>query len=585
LRSPFNTHPIILISGQRGALYALAFIDRYETCHSAHRNCSACEGNHGNRGMFAGQSPHMNLMAISARFSITPTQVSRRIGRAPVCHRFAITILVCFLAAGPALAAQELGGAVIQNSSVYGSSELFEVYRHHLGSPVTEQTATLIAEALQRKYLEDGYSRPGYAISDRGTASGIVRIRLVEASIANVAINGDAGPYRKKLEELVADLPSDQSLRPQEIREALRSARRLPGLEVNVAAEPDGQQAGRYVLAVDSAYRPFEGSVKLSNRGTREIDRDILFARVVANGMFGHEIAGGLFVTSAKDSANYKGGGFFANSAVDSRGTSVQLQGAVTALQYDVQGVRVNQDRSRSVFRLSYPLLRQSARDLSIWGGLVTEDLDIAFNGLISREERLRSLETGSTLTWRQDDRQHLLSIEFEQGMNGLGSRIDNVNVPDNQPQPDFSIARLRYVRLATINDLWTWRLDSYAQTSPHLLPSIKRFKVGGGRIGRGFEAAAISGDRGVGGKAELKRRIANGVSWLERADLYGFYDLGSAWRNDVSGRESAASTGIGISLRDERVSGYLEVAKPLTHADADGRKDTGIFAEVSYRF
>jgi hemolysin activation/secretion protein len=74
-------------------------------------------------------------------------------------------------------------------------------------------------------------------------------------------------------------------------------------------------------------------------------------------------------------------------------------------------------------------------------------------------------------------------------------------------------------------------------------------------------------------------------VTWLERADLYGFYDLGSAWRNDAAGRESASSTGLGASLRGSRLSGYLEIAKPLTHADADGRKDAGIFAEVSFQF
>jgi hemolysin activation/secretion protein len=506
-------------------------------------------------------------------------------GRSNSCSRFAITILFCLLAAGPALADEKLGGAAIQNSSVYGPPELFDVYKEYLGRTVTENTATDIASALQQKYLADGYSRPGYTIADRGTASGIVRIRLVEASISNVSINGDAGPYRKKLERLVADLPSDQSLRPQEIRDVLRGARRLPGIELSVAAEPDGRQTGRYTLAVDSAYKPFEGSIKVSNRGTEEIGRDILFARVVANGVFAREIAAGLFVTSAKDPDNYAGGGFFANAAVGTAGTTMQLQGAVTSLSYDVQGIRVDQDRTRSAFRLSHPLLRRSVRDLSIWGGVVTEDMGVAFDALINREELLRSLEAGSTLTWRADERQHLLTLEFEQGLKGFGSRIDNVSSPDDPPTTDFFIARLHYARLAMLNDLWSWRLDSYAQGSPHLLPSIKRFKVGGGRIGRGFEAAAISGDRGVGGKVQLQRRVASGAAWLERADFYGFYDAGSAWRNDGSDRESASSAGLGVSLREGRLSGYLELAKPLTHADADGRMDAGLFAEVSFHF
>jgi len=522
----------------------------------------------------------MNPLKNPAGLSITPKRGLRWIGG------FGFVITVFWLGAGaPALASETLGGAVIQNCSVYGPSDLFDVYKDFLGQTVTEKTASHIAEALQRKYVDDGYSRPGYAISDRGTASGLVRISVVEASISSVSINGDAGPYRQKLESLVADLPSSQSLRPEEIREALRDARRLPGLEVSVAAEPDGQETGRYVLAVESAYRPFEGSVSVSNRGTEEIGRDILFARIAANGLFGREMAGGLFVTSAKDSDNYAGGGLFANAAVGARGTAVQMQAAVTSLSYDVQGIRVEQNRSRSAFRVTHPVLRQSTRDLSAWSGLVTEDLIVDINGLKSREERLRSLEAGSTLTWRADNRQYLLSLEVEQGLNGFGSGIDNVSAPEQALRTDFFIARLRYVRATTLTDLWSWRLDSYAQTSPDVLPSIKRFKVGGGRIGRGFEAAAISGDRGIGGKVQLKRRIPGGVDWLGSADVYGFYDLGSAWRNDAPDRESASSTGIGVSLRGGRLSGYLELAKPLTHADADGRKDPGIFAEVSFGF
>jgi len=527
----------------------------------------------------------MNPLENFASFSITPSRSSRWINRSRIRSGFAITILICLAGAGPALASEKLGSAVIQNSSVYGPPELFDVYKEYLGRTITENTAADIANALQRKYLDDGYSRPGYKIEDRGTASGIVRITLVEASISNVSITGETGPYRKKLERLVADLPSEQSLRPREISDVLRDAHRLPGIELRVAAEPDGQQSGRYTLAVDSAYSPFEGSVKVSNRGTREIDRDILFARVVANGLFAREIAAGLFVTSAKDTDDYAGGGFSANAAIGADGTIVQLQGAVTSLSYDVQNIRVDQDRTRSVVRLSHPFLRESVRDLSLWTGLVTEDMDVALDSAGSREERLRSLEAGATLSWRKHEKQHLLALEFEQGLKGLGSRIDNVSTLDDPPTTDFSIARLRYTRLTRLGDLWSWRLDSLAQASPHLLPSIKRFKVGGGRIGRGFEAAAISGDRGVGGKVQLARRVASGVVWLERADLYGFYDVGSAWRNDASDRESASSTGIGVSLRDGRLSGYLELAKALTHADADGRKDVGLFAEVSFLF
>jgi hemolysin activation/secretion protein len=116
-------------------------------------------------------------------------------------------------------------------------------------------------------------------------------------------------------------------------------------------------------------------------------------------------------------------------------------------------------------------------------------------------------------------------------------------------------------------------------------LPSIKRFKVGGNRIGRGFEAAAASGDRGLGTKVELRRRLSDASGPLGSGAVYGYYDLGTAWKDDPGGRESAASGGIGFAMRGEQLSGYLEIAKPLTHVDADGTKDVGLFAELSFQF
>ena len=522
----------------------------------------------------------MNPMKKSSPFSITAPYDANG-----TAARFFIMLLASLILTAHAHAASKLDTAIIQGSSVYSPAELFDVYKIHLGGNVTDQTAKAIAEALQQKYIADGFSRPGYRVADRGTDSGIVRIELVEASVSRVEMKGDTGPYRQELEDLVGDLSSGRSLRPEEIREVLRRARRLPGLDVQVTAENDPEQSGGFVLEFDSAYKPVEGSVKLSNRGTEEIGRNLFSARLVTNGLFGRENASGLFFTTAEDSDNYSGGGFFADTALGSRGTSAQLQAAATSLQFETQGIHVEQSRDRASLKVRHLLQRQSAHDFSFWAGFGTEDLDVEYNGLVAREERLRSFELGLSLAVRGSTSQYFASAEVEQGMNGFGSRLDNFANPDDSSDNVFTITRLHYIHLSRLNDAWTVRWDSVAQHSAHVLPSIKRFKVGGGRIGRGFEAAAIRGDLGIGNKLELKRRVANDVPWLGRADVYGFYDLGSAWRNDLGGRESASSAGVGASMRGNWLSGYIEVAKPLTHADADGRKDMGIFAELTARF
>jgi len=117
------------------------------------------------------------------------------------------------------------------------------------------------------------------------------------------------------------------------------------------------------------------------------------------------------------------------------------------------------------------------------------------------------------------------------------------------------------------------------------VLPDSERFKIGGDRLGRGFEVAEIAGDRGLGAKLELRRDLVSSESFLGRVSAYGFYDFGSAWKEDRRGRESAATAGTGLAIAGAALTGYLEVAAPLTGPDIEGQRNASIFAELSYRF
>lgn len=518
-------------------------------------------------------------------FSITTAQKRDGLQQAPFLLVFVISLFVLDSSVRAAFAAEILNTTVIRQSSVYSAPELFDVYKDSVGRPVTTKTAASIAERLRQKYQDDGYSRPGYRIVDDGLQSGIIRIDVVEASISAVQLHGNSGPYRERLETLFSGLPSDRSLRPVDIRELVQQARRLPGLDVNISTRPDEQGNGSFVLEVDSDYQAVGGSLTLTNRGTKQIGRNLAFARLISNGPFGSDSSAGLFAATAEDSSTYSSAGVFLKLALGSNGTSIFSQGSVASLQIESSGTVVDQDRKRLLVKLTQPLPDWSNRKLSLWGGLELDDLDVRYDGLAARDDRLRSIESGITLSWRQDKRQHLLSVEAEFGLRGLGASLHNRVSDDDARRADYAIARLHYVHLLELNATMSVRVDSYAQHSPHVLPSIKRFKVGGGRIGRGFDAAALNGDRGLGSKVELRRRLASNVWMLQRIDGYTFYDIGAAWANDAVDRESAASTGLGLSVRGDNISGYLEIAKPLTHADADGLKEAGVFVELTGRF
>ena len=130
----------------------------------------------------------------------------------------------------------------------------------------------------------------------------------------------------------------------------------------------------------------------------------------------------------------------------------------------------------------------------------------------------------------------------------------------------------------------WSLRLDAVGQHSAYVLPDVERYTIGGERLGRGFEVTELSGDQGVGAKAELRRELSSAAAVVGKTSLYGFYDFAAAWKQDQPGRESAAIAGTGFAMDYWRLSGSIEVAKPLTHADVEGDRDAKVFAEVKLK-
>lgn len=502
-------------------------------------------------------------------------------------QRFSIIILsvTLLLLSTIATAADVVRSVIVLNSEIYAPGELFDLYREHLGVPVNENTATSIADTVRQKYFADGYMRPGYAVADDGMQSGIVRIRVVEAKLSRVEFDGNAGPYREEIHRLFAPLTMQKSLSVESIRQALRQARRLAGLEVNATTKVDEDNDGALILVVHSDYQRLDGSIKVSNRATEEIGRNLAFATLQANGLSRAGAYAGLFGATAERSNNYHSGGAFALVPFGSHGSSMHLRASDTSISIISSDVRLEQSRDRYLVKITRPVTTRAGNDYSLWAGLDIDNLDVSQDGALSREDRLRVLLAGWSRGWQGESTVSKLSLELKLGLSVFSARLDDLSNPDDLREKNFAIADLHLVRLKRLAADWTLRWDAYGQYSPDRLPSIKQFKVGGNRIGRGFEAAAARGNRGIGNKLELKRCIAYGKPAIEITDGYAFVDLGSAWANEGEGRETAASAGLGINVGGEHLSANLEVARPLVNTDADGRKDVAVFVELTALF
>jgi hemolysin activation/secretion protein len=496
-----------------------------------------------------------------------------------------IISLALELISASAFAAPTLVSVVVRGSTVYDAPALFAVYQEQLGKPITSVGARAIAAALLAKYESDGYSRPQLKLDDSLLEVGVLRFDVLEPRIAEVRVSGDPGPHLERLESLGMQLRDESPITQTGMATTLRQMRALPGLTLQATTARDATTSHLYRLDLDTQFERVTGAVRLSNRGTDEAGPNFLLGQVMFNGLIDGQTNVGAMFGAATDYAEYHGLGVLANLGLGDAGTRLSFSGFRS--RSDPHEPVVDRDdsylRDRASIGYARPLPAFRRATLSLTAGLDLDDLEILRTGERLRDERLRMLTIGSRFSWRQGRAaQYVAAVEVFRGLDALGSGLAALDLTDDRRRADFTLSRLTFTRLSRVNDHWSVRLDALGQQTAYVLPYGERFKIGGDRLGRGFEVAEIAGDQGIGAKVEVRRALPDAPAALGLASLYGFYDIGAAWKRDLPGRESAATAGFGFATQGKRLSSTIEVAKPLTHPDVEGRKELTLFAEIA---
>jgi len=483
--------------------------------------------------------------------------------------------------------APQLTTVVVDGSSVYQAPRLFEAWRDQVGKPISREAARAVADALISLYERDGFVKPEVAFDDSLTGRGVLRVRLHEAQVTRVSFEGDTGPYRETLEKIGTRLERARPLRKDDVPQALRAMRRIAGMAVTVNTQRDTQTRNAFELLVKAQYSAISGQVRMNNRGTDQVGPAFLLGQVYANGLFGHEEILGLIFAAATNTDEYRGGGLFFDTPLGDTGTrgSLLLFRSHSAPNEAPVDYADEYARQRVTLRVSRALRQDPAFSLSLGGAFDADDLIIDNQGFDFREDRLRILEGSVRASWRAGGTQYATSLVVRNGLDAFGAGLQALDLPDDPRRGDFLLVQLSGSVSRRFASDWSVRFDGFAQQTAYVLPDSERFKIGGDRLGRGFEVAEIAGDQGLGGKLELRRDLANTGGIFGRLSAYGFYDIGAAWKQDLPGRESAATAGAGFALAGSSLTGYVEIAAPLTGPDIEGNDSASVFAEISYRF
>jgi hemolysin activation/secretion protein len=483
--------------------------------------------------------------------------------------------------------ASTLTTVVVGGSSIYSTPQLFAAYRDQLGHPLTREGARAILAALADLYVRDGYLKPELAIDDSLAGNGVLRVQVFEAQVTNVIIEG-GDKYRNALDGIGTRLESVRPLRKDDVPQALRDMRRIAGLSVTATTRRDAQIRNAFELVVRAEFSPLEGAVRMNNRGTDEAGPVFMLGQVFANGLLGHQEKIGLIFAAAMDHDEYLGGGLYFDMPFGDSGTrgNALLFRSHSAPNEAPVNLDDEYTRERATFRVSRPLRQDSVLSLTGSFALEADDLTIDRDGGSIREDRLRIVEAALRANWRGEAAtQYSMNLQMRKGLELFGGGLHSTDLVVDPRHADFLLAQLQGTAYRRFAERWSVRFDGFSQYTNYVLPDSERFKIGGDRLGRGFEVAEIAGDRGLGAKIELRRDLLNTETLFGRLSAYGFYDFGAAWKQNLPGRESAATAGSGIAIQGGELTGYLELASPLTGADIEGKRRTSVFAELSYKF
>lgn len=485
----------------------------------------------------------------------------------------------------PAAIATSLTTLIVEGS-VYSPPQLFRTYSAHLGQPISRDGSRAIANAIAELYLGDGFVKPEVSIDDQLASQGILRAQVHEARINRVVIEGDGGAFRDELERIAANLEQARPLRRDDVTQALRAMRQFAGLAVS-ASTRRAEQRNTFDLVVKTEFSPVDGVVRMNNRGTDQVGPAFMLGQVFANGLFGRGEKLGLIFAAATDHEEYLGGGLFFETPFGARGTRANALLFTSHSAPNEAPVNLDDEytRQRLTLRVTHPLRRDTGFTLAASAAFEADDLTIERSGASIREDRLRIVETSLRAAWPAGATQFSTNLQLRHGLNGLGSGLHAPDLLADPRRADFFVTLAQASAYRRFAERWSVRFDAFAQTTGYVLPDSERFKIGGDRLGRGFEVAEIAGDRGVGGKLELRRDLLDTDSLVGRLSTYGFYDIGAAWKQDRPGRESAATAGLGFAMQGAALTGYFELAAPFTGPDIEGNRSASVFAELSYRF
>ncbi|GHE21204.1 ShlB/FhaC/HecB family hemolysin secretion/activation protein [Halomonas urumqiensis] len=459
-------------------------------------------------------------------------------------------------------------------NTVYDDATLFEQVRHLMEKSHDMAGLQAISNIISRFYRDNGYPFAQALLPKQDISQGTLTIRLMEGNYGEVTVTGD----ETSLIDGVA--PYLSSLRPGDVIQGEKLERTalllgdMPGIVVTPVMRPgEASGTGDLVADVEPTQR-VRGYVGVDNHGSRSSGKGRAMVGVQASRLV--KVGDELSVTALYSEEDLWLGRVAYSLPIGYKGW--RGEAAYARTEYDLRapfsGFTGTADTSH--LRLTYPLIRQQASNLTVSVGGEYTELNDRFEGVSYQQRYGHSWP----LALQFDHRDSLGLGGVTYGEARLQSGQVN-NQANEQVDGGYTKANLSLSRLQRLGHGFSLLLNGDLQWSDSPLDSSEAMSLGGARGVRAYPQGETSGSRAWLTQLEVRYQATSELS------PYVFYDHGA--RQGFADESSEVLAGGGVGARYAQGGWSIDAAVAIqTTGDAvsqSEQKDPRFWISTQYRF
>jgi hemolysin activation/secretion protein len=455
-----------------------------------------------------------------------------------------------------------LNSVSFRGATAVSDAELRPAYAEFLGSPRKVSVICAIRDRASRIIFDNGVLAR-VEIPEQRIAGGALVLEVIEAHVVNVRVRGDVGPVQEAVERYAEKL---RGMKPFDMAKAQRYlllASDVPGVRVRAAVRPStSAERGAVDIDLNVTREGPTAFANVNNTGSKSAGRwgGLVRGEFAGYTAYGESTSITAFHTldsneqwliQLAESARFGSEGLTGRGAI-TYGES-RPGGPLSGLDLKSESLVAN-------LEAAYPVIRSRNRNLNAAGGfdLIDQKTSAGGFGRLSHDE-LRVLYARADGDYRTEvsGRPVLLSggLAVRKGLSILGaSDAGDPLLTRAFAKPDAWVVRGHGGVDIALTPRLTGMFRGQAQYSSSTLLPYEQLSLGGLTVGRGYDPAAVLGDKGVSGAFEL-RYGPIALHPKAQAAPYAFFDTGYVANNNT-GRTGAekdrtlSSVGAGVVFR-----------------------------------